>query len=152
MNVLTWDWSSKTIPAFSGPCTLLPAAFLRSVASCSATWHSRSKASSQSNRENEKAMDGRVGVAGSSSIWWGLLHHFHMDKTWHCVGPLLHAYTLHKKQQHLLARFVRLKLELPSMWKLVIVLLFLQLQECPNSGRMGTGSTTGTNWSFYQSN
>jgi len=99
MNVLTWDWSSKTIPAFSGPCTLLPAAFLRSVASCSATWHLRSKASSQSNRENEKAMDGRIGVAGSSSIWWGLLHHFHMDKTWHCVGPLLHAYTLHKNNK-----------------------------------------------------
>ena len=57
-----------------------------------------------------------------------------------------------QQKKHLLARFVRLKLELPSMWKPVIVLLFLQLQECPNSGRMGTGSTIGMNWSFYQSN
>ena len=94
-------------------------------------------------------------LLASSSIWWALLHHFHMDKTWHwvCVGPLLHTYTLHKKQNKTKLNIYwpdlsdLQKFELPSMWKQVIVLLLPQLQECPNSGRMGTGSTIGMNWS-----
>ena len=75
------------------------------------------------------------------------LHHFHMDKhdTISVLGPLLHTYTLHIKNKKIYWTDLQdlQKLELPSMCKQVIVLLLPQLQECPNSGRMGTGSNIG---------